>query len=915
MRATQIRSGVRRLLRFRVGRRETIAREMHEEIESHLAQRVDELVARGYTAADARREAERRFGDLATARSILVGSAQRRDQVLRAHERFSSVRQDLGVAARKLVAQPAFAVVAITLLALGVGANATVYSWLRGLVLDPLPLVSDVHSLVALRSTTPSGVASSISYPDYLDWAAASRSLRAVVAYRRQQLSLQLQPGGQAEAIWGVLASSNYFDALGVAPVMGRAFRPDESAPRAAAGAAPVVLVSYDLWQRSFAGRHDVIGEPIWVNGHRLTIIGVTPRGFAGADVGFAFELWAPITLQPTLLGQPADKLTWRMSRWLTAFARLRPGVTVTQANAELGVIGQQLAQLHPEDRHVVPKVEPLLDAEASAVLEPILAVLLGATALMLLVVAFNLTGLLLVRAAARRTELAIRVALGASGARIVQQFVIEGLLLAIVATPVALLVAQQSEGVLNHFLTHATFPLATPPGITPRVGAFTIATMALLVMLVTLWPAVRAVADRGNPLSSSATRSVTGRARGREMLVAIQLGLSLVVVGAAAMLVLTLAKLRRADPGLVDPAHTLLISSDFDLAGPSFAGFGDNVAVRAHRIPVVTELLRGVRRLPGVRDVVLMDNAPLGLISSYDSFDVGVSGYVAKPDETLQYEIAAVTPGYVEAVGPHLVLGRDFTDADRVDAPTVILVNEAFARHFWPAGRSAEAALGKTVTFGGRHASIIGVVRDAKYHALSDGTQPFIYLAYHQWLPSALTIAIRTDGDPLALVQPVRRLFHDVAPSLPVIDPRTLRDQVDGALTLQRVAASLLAALGALALLIATIGLYGSLAQAVQQRQREIGIRMTLGARASDILRQFVWRGALITLVGVTMGVPLLYFVGGWLRHTLPGVDAPIPIVVATIGTLLALTAGIATLTTAFRASATDPALATRSE
>ena len=915
MKRTHIRNGVRRFLRLRTGRVESIDAEMAEEIESHLAQRVEELVALGYAPADARREAERRFGNIAAAGGRLAASARKRERILNTRERLSSLRQDVSIGIRKLVAEPTFALIAIVLLAVGVGANATVYSWLHGLVLEPLPLVRDVGSLVALRSASPSGVASAVSYPDYLDWSAASHSLSAVVAYRRQQLSLQTDPAGQAEAIWGVLASSNYFDALGVSLALGRGFRAEESAPRASAGVAPVAVIGYDLWQRKFVGRDDIIGQPIWVNGQRLAIIGVAPRGFAGSNVGFAFELWAPITLQPTLLGEPAAKLTWRNSRWLTAFARLRSGVTLHQANAELQVIGERLAGVYPEDRHIEPKVSPLLDVEASGVLKPVLSVLLGATTLILLVVAFNLAGLLLVRAAARRTELGIRLALGASRTRIIQQFVIEALLLAFVATPAALLVAHEGQGVLNHFLTHATFPLATPPGVSSSVIAFAGGVMTLLVLVVSVWPAVRALREGHHALALGGSRSVTSRGLARETLVAIQLALSLVAVGAAAMLVSTLVELRRADTGLVDPEHTLLVSSDFGLAGPGYAGFGDDPAVRARRLPLANELLQRVRALPGVRQAVLMDNAPLGLISGYDAFDVAIPGYVPRQGETLEYQMAEVSTGYFASVGPALVGGRDFTDGDGVEAPTVIVVNQAFARHFWPAAGGSEPALGKIVNFAGRHASIIGVARDAKFHALGDDAQPFMYLAYEQWNPSTLTLAVRTAGDPLTLAGAVRAAFREVVPSLPIIDPRTLEDQVDGALTLQRLSASLLAALGALALLVATVGLYGSLAQAVQQRRREIGIRMALGARSADILRQFSWRGLAITLCGIALGAPILYVVTGWLRHSLAGVGAPEPIVFVAIAVLLALTAGTATLVTAFRAAATDPALSTRTE
>jgi putative ABC transport system permease protein len=311
------------------------------------------------------------------------------------------------------------------------------------------------------------------------------------------------------------------------------------------------------------------------------------------------------------------------------------------------------------------------------------------------------------------------------------------------------------------------------------------------------------------------------------------------------------------------------------------------------------------------------MDSPPLGLVSGYDGFNVQIPGYAARRNETLSFEICYATPDYFSVVGPPIVRGRGFDDTDKRDGKLAVVINEAFARRFWRGGDPSAAAIGKEVLIGSRGtpAVVIGVVRNGKYHSLSEDSQPFIYLAYEQWSPSALTVALRTSGNPLALTEPLRRIFHEVDPALPFLDPRTLADQVNGALTLQRLGAALLTCLGTLALLIAGLGLYGVLVQAVQQRQREIGIRMAVGATAGNVLRQFLMRGLLLASLGVILGVPGVLLVGRLLRGQVFGVGTVDPVALGGTALVFGAVAAVASVITAARAARVDPATSLRAE
>lgn len=899
----------RRLFRLAATHTERAGVDVDREIAFHLEERTAQLIAQGYTPEAARAEALHRFGDVDDARRRLTAAEQHLERRLRMREHVEELLADLRHAVWRHLRQPLAAVFTILTIAIGIGVNATVFSWMETLVLDPLPTVHDARSLVALSVSSPHGASQSISYPDYLDWRSMSKTVREIVLFRDERLSLRRRSESEAEPAWGALVSANYFSVLGIRPILGRTLLPNESAPLAAAGSAPVVLLSYRLWQDRFAGDATLIGRPIWLNGLPMTIIGVLPPGFQGAETGFAVDLWAPVTMQPAIVGQPLDKLTWRATRWMHAFGRLAPGVSLTQARAELATIGRAVAATHPEDRDLTPSVALLFDVQAPGIMRPILLALLGGTALVLLIVCANVGSLRLLAGMTQQREIAVRLALGAGQFRLVRQFIVDAALLTLVASAAALFAARWAAASIGRFLYSAELPITVIPRFDGWVFAVALGLAVLVTLLVGIWPALRVSGTGASvALRGAGERATSGHHRARRVLVVAQLALSLIAVTMAGLFVRSLRQLQHADSGLRDPTHVLVLSTDFDLAGAAYRGFGN-----AKRLAIAHDLLERARTLPGVEGAAASQTAPLGLVTGFDSFDTEIIGHVKQTDEETAFEINFVTPGYFRLVGPALVSGREFIDTDRPGAPYVAVVNEAFARRFWPGTGASRQALGKQLRLASQTATIVGVVRDGKLHTMSEVPLPFYYLAFDQWSPTALTLNVRIERDPLSLASMLRQRIHEVDPSLPILDVHLLSDQIDGALAIQRLGATLLGALGAIALALAAIGLYGTLAQAVLQRRREIGIRMALGAGQRAVLVLFAREGLVLALSGLVLGIPAALAVARVLRGQIYGVGLTDPWVLGGTISLLVFVSLGASLVTAMLASQVDPAAALR--
>jgi len=901
----------RRLFRLAIWRKARADLDVDREIAFHLDQRTARLIDLGYSPEAARAEALRRFGDLERARRSLTAAEHHLERHLRMREHLEELVADLRHAVGRLSRQPLAALFTILTIAIGIGVNATVFSWMETLVLDPLPAVHDARSLMALSLSSPHGASQSISYPDYLDWRSMSKTIRDIVLVRDERLSIKRTSDGDAEPAWGALVSANYFSVLGVRPILGRTFLPNESAPLAHAGSAPVVLLSYRLWQDRFSGDSGALGRPIWVNGLPMTIIGVLPQGFRGAETGFSMDLWAPVTMQPALVGQPLDKLTWRATRWMHAIARLAPFVSLSGARAELATIGSAISATHPEDRDLAPTLAPLFDVQAPGIMRPVLLALLGGTGLVLLIVCANVGSLRLLAGMTQEREIAVRLALGSGRFRLVRQFVVEAALLTVVGSAAALIVARWAAASIGRVLSSNDLPVAIVPRFDGRVFALALALAVLVTLLVGIWPALRASrVGASTALHGAGERGTSYHTRARRVLVVAQLALSLVALTMAGLFVRSLRQLQKVDSGLRDAGHVLVVSSNFDLAGSTYRGFENT-----KRLAIVHSLLGRARALPGVEGAAASQTAPLGLITGFDSFDTEVVGHVKRPGEPTSFEINFVTAGYFHLVGPALAAGREFADADRAGAPYVVVVNEAFARRFWPGPDAARQALGKELRLASHTATVIGVVHDGKLHDMSESPFPFYYLPFDQWSPTSVALDVRTQRDPLSLAPAVRQIVHEVEPSLPVLDVHPLSDQIDGALAIQRLSATLLGVLGAIALVLATLGLYGTLAQAVLQRRREIGIRIALGARRQTVLLLFAREGLVLAIAALVLGLPAAFGAARVMRGQIYGIGVADPWAIGgTIVLLLGVSLG-ASLVTATRATRVDPAVTLREQ
>ena len=802
---------------------------------------------------------------------------------------------DLRFALRMLRRNPALTLIVVLSLALGIGANTAIYSWMDGLVLHPLPLVQDPHGLVLLQTRGPGGAERFVSYPDFLDWKAQARSVTKLSAYAVDQFGLRTT--GQAERAWGVLASANYFDVLGVRPLLGRFFRPDEAA---APGTAPVAVLGYGFWQRKFAGDSGVIGRHLLLNGHDLTIVGVAPQKFGGAIVGLSFDVWVPITMQPVLAAS-GGFLEARGIRWLTALGRLRPGVGVAEARAEIGLVQQRLAAIYDDDRSTTAVAAPF-SSFAQEQIGPLIIALLGITAVVLLVACANVANLLLARATARQKEMAVRLALGAGRWRLVRQLVIESALLAACGGAVGLFIAQWAREFFSAFVPPTPLPIELQFGVNARVLAFAVLATGLAAIVFGVAPALRATRPNLVPaLKDDAGQGVASRSRLRSALVVGQLALSVVALVAAGLFLRSLSRAGAVDRGLRDPGQVLLAGTDLFAAGYSRETGG----------PFVDRLLTSVRAMPGVQSASVAGFVPLGF-PMRRTWAAEVEGYQPSRDEDMAIQYSTVGPDYFETMGTSIVRGRGITAQDRDSAQQVAVVNETFARRYWP----GLDPIGRRLRLAGREwSTVAGVARDGKYNQLGEPAQPFLFLPFAQVYASQPQLVVRTAVDPHALIEPLRQVFASLDPNVAFLDPRTLAEHMEPATFVQQTGAAMLGLFGALTLVMAAVGIYGVTAYVVGQRTREMGIRVALGAARRDIVGLVVGQAAKLLGAGLLAGVVAALGVGLLLRRLLFGVrayDAPTFVVV------LIVLAGVALLASwlpARRAANVDPVVALKYE
>ena len=875
-----------------------------EELEQHLDDRYGELRARGLSDADARRGALDELGSDDRLRHGMRGAIRRAPEPVPLGARdgrgLAGAWGDLRFGARMLRRSPGFTLTAALTVALGIGANTTMFSVVNALLLRPLAGTVRPNELVMIGRTQEGQGFDTFSYPDYIDYRDGSRSLSGIAA--TFVLPAHLSTGGASERVRAELVSGNYFTTLGTRAAAGRLFvRGDAAAP----GANTVVVLSHGVWERRFGGDSSVIGKSVRLDGTPYTVVGVTERGFNGVRTTDVVDVFVPISMVDQLSGR-GSMLTERGAVWLEMVGRLAPNATVAAAQAELATIAAELRRRYPdtnEGRGARVAAGLGLDPDSRRDVRTFMAILVGVVGLVLLIACANVANLLLARGSARTRELAVRASLGASRARLVRQLLAEGFLLSLLAGIVGLVLGVWSLRLMRQLPVFDDAFGGLVPSVDLRVLGFTAATMLLSGILFALPPAFHASrVDLVTALKLGTPGSGDFRSRLRSSLVVAQLALSLVLLVAAGLFVRTLQAFYRTEPGF-ETRHVLIATIDAGLQGYD--------EPRGRRL--VSDLEERVRALPGVQNAAFAAMVPLGG-GGWDTRVYPADANPAPDDPGLKTDVNAVTPAYFETLGMSIVGGRGFTTGDRAGGPAVAIVNEALAARLWP-GRwpiGQRFRLGR----GDEQLEVVGLVRTAKYRGLGEQARAFFYRPFAQIYMPSMTIHVRTESDdPYSVVQSVRRELDAFDRDLPLSRVMTLAERLDRSLGAQRTAAMLVGIYGVLALVLAAIGLYGSMAYAVSRRTREMGVRMALGARAVEVRRHVIGEALRIAVIGMVIGLAGAIPATRLLRSQLFGVSPVDPVTIASVLVVLVVAAVAAAYIPARRATRVDPVVALRSE
>jgi len=804
----------------------------------------------------------------------------------------STLWQDVRYALRTLRKSPGFALVAVLTVGLAIGANTTVFTWMERLVLHPLPVIPEADRLALLGSARRGGAPSQITYAMFQAWREGARTFDGVAAQAPVQLSLRA--AGPVQRAWGVFASWNLFRTLRVRPAIGRDFLPDEEAR-----GAPVAVISHALWLRAFAGDSAVVGRQAALNGRDFTIVGVLPRRFLGTDVGLSYDVWVPLTLRETLRPE-RDVLANPGHHWLWGVGRLKPGVGLDQARRDLDGVQRGLEDAGLAVAGVTVAVRPLGATAQGSAIRTVTTVLLGITVLVLLVACANLANMLLARAAMRSREMGVRLAVGAGRWRLVRQLLTESAAIALAGGGLGVLIALWASDALRGFVPPSPVPIGLEMYLDWRVlGTAGLVTLGT-VLAFGLVPALRATGvDVTRSLRAEPGAPSRRGSRLQSVFVCTQIALSLVSLVCAGLFLRALQSVRAVDVGLREPELVLLVSTNLFRAGVS-----DSAGPA-----VVDRLLGEVAAVPGVRSASAANWVPLGPGGGSSVF-VWVGGSADSSGMALVH-YNGVAPDYLATMGIALLRGRGITADDRGGREPVAIVNEAFAARHWP-GRDP---LGRRIRFPDRRwHTVVGVARNVRL-ALGEAPEPAVYTALAQDYAPDLVLHVRATADPRSLVPALRRAFQRVHPGLPFVDVRTLAEEMGFATLLQKVASWMLASFGALALALATVGLYGVMAFSVAGRTREIGVRVALGADRMAIARMVLVGALRLVVVGMGIGGILALGAGRLVRSQILGVSPTDPVTFLGAGLLLTGVAGLAAWLPARRAAAVDPVVALRAE
>jgi putative ABC transport system permease protein len=867
--------------------------DVEEELSFHLEMRTQQLIERGLPPEDARAEALRRFGDPERVQRECEQVGDEGERVRRRRERFGAFRQDLHYAVRSLRKQPSFALVAVLTLALGIGAATAMFSVVNGVLLRPLP-VAEQERVMVMWGEQP---ARDFPHMPFLhsmfeEYAEQNRAFETLAGIDYNGAwPRAMRDGDRTVTITGTWVTGDFFRTLGVVPALGRMLLPEDDVP----GAAPAMVISYNFWQRHFGGDQSAIGREFRWNDQNFAVVGVMPRGF---EYPRGAEFWTPLA--------PIRSVV--METHLDLVGRLRPGVTLEQARADVDAFLQRTdAERPPMLQGLRPVVTPLPDLIVGEV-RPVLLILTAAVLLVLLIACINVANLLFIRGSARVQELAIRTAMGADRGRIVRQLLTESGVLAVLAG---------AMGVVLAYVAVRGLVALAPPEV-PRLesvrldaavlafaAAVTLGTALLAGLAPALWSSV------GNPSTTlrSGARVGSGTTRVRRVrqaLVAGQIALALLVLVGAGLLLRSLANLQRVDLGF--PRESLLIAT---LSLPP-----DKVGSRQEHLALLDEAIERARALPGVGAVTSVTRPPFSGPGGWDApyTGEGQPTEAREANPVLNLELAGAE--HFATLGIPIVRGRAFTDQDREDAAPVAIVSEAVARRTWP----GEDPIGKRIKLGGPESpmpwhTVVGVVEDIRYRELVT-PRPSIYFPVRQFGgPVPMSLGLRTQVDAASVVPALRSALLQVDPDLQLVEAAPLTQLLAAPLARPRFSAALLSVFAGLALVLAAVGIYGVMAAYVRQRWHEFGVRMALGAGAGDVRRLVLGQGLLLALVGAGLGAVAALAGTRVLSAVLFGVSPTDPLTFAGVATVLLLVALAACYLPARRATQVDPMVSLRAE
>jgi len=868
-------------------------RELQEEIDAHLQMAIADRVARGETAETARQAAAREFGNILLVQDVT-------------HEMWGQSwiegwleqsGRDVRYALRQLRKSPGFAITATTMLAVAICANSTVFSWIDGTMLRPIPGARDTGGLVSLqrgeRSLSPTPP---FSYLDYRDLREQNHTFTGILAYHHDWITLT--GGAQPERAYIANVSANYFDVLGIKPVLGRFFLAEEETRP---DAVPNVVLSYSLWKTRYDADPAIVGKSIDVARHPVTVIGVAPQGFVGAMPGLRDDLW--ITLNP--LGTNVWRMTHRSrggAVWLNVIGRLRPGVSRGQAAQDLDTVMQHIVAAYPDDHLGENRIslDPMWRSPfgANGYMAATLPILLAFAAVVLLLTCANVATLTLVRFVSRRRELAIRQSLGANRTQLVRQMVLEGAVLSIVAGAAALALTSWTSKTFAWFFPANANPIILNGAMDYKV-VIGIAVASLLAgMMCSALPAWRSSHAPAIEVLKAESASISGGSRNRKLLSALvvaQIALSLPLLLCSGLFLRTLRNLAGANPGF-EQDHILTASVGSNIVGYS----RDEEHVIRHKI------LDRVSALPGVEVVSLTDWVPMTL--SHKGEDAYPEGYVPHPHESLQVVHAEVSARYFESLHIPILEGREFTPDDDDKAPRVLIADQTAAKRYWP----GQDPLGKKLIVWGSPFTVVGVARNSTHTFVNEAPEPMVYMSFFQAAYETI-VQVKTEGNPADLAPAVENAIHEIDTRLPVFDVRPMRESTQMASSFAVLESALAGMFALIGLVLAVTGIYGVVAYRTQMRTHEIGVRMALGASRVDVLRLVLLQGLWITGIGLALGLAFALGLTRVIARLLYGIGANDPVTMASVIALLGAMSLLACYFPAHRAMRRNPVTAIR--